>query len=59
LKSDSKTAKFLRGEEEIRIPGLTKKPNKFLHLLDATENNLEHVSVDIPLEALTVVTGVS
>ena len=59
LKSDTRTAKFLRGEEEIKIPELGRKPTKFLQLKDATENNLQHVSVDIPLEALTVVTGVS
>ncbi len=59
LKSETCTAKFLRGEEEIRIPELTKKSVKFLRMKDATENNLQHVSVDIPLEALTVVTGVS
>ena len=59
LKSGTRTAKFLRGEEVIQIPELKKKPTKFIQLKDATENNLQHVSVDIPLEALTVVTGVS
>ena len=59
LKSDTSTARFLRGEEEIRIPELAKKPTRFLELKGATENNLKNVSVKIPLEALTVVTGVS
>ncbi len=59
LKSDTSTARFLRGEDEIRIPELTKKPTRFLELKGATENNLKNVSVKIPLEALTVVTGVS
>lgn len=59
LKSGTQTAKFLRGEEEIKIPELKKKPSKFIELRGATENNLENISVDIPLEALTVVTGVS
>lgn len=59
LKSDTQTGKFLRGEESIHIPPLKKKPTKFLSLKNATENNLQNVSVDIPLEALTVVTGVS
>ncbi len=59
LKSDTSTARFLRGEDEIRIPELAKKPTRFLELKGATENNLKNVSVKIPLEALTVVTGVS
>jgi excinuclease ABC subunit A len=59
LKSETQTAKFLRGEEEIKIPDLKKKPTKFIEMKGATENNLENISVDIPLEALTVVTGVS
>ncbi|MCB9807144.1 hypothetical protein H6768_04645 [Candidatus Peribacteria bacterium] len=32
LKSDTSTAKFLRGEEEISIPSLKKSSNKFLEL---------------------------
>lgn len=59
LKSDTQTGKFLRGEESIHIPPLKKKPTKYISLKNATENNLQNVSVDIPLEALTVVTGVS
>lgn len=38
---------------------MSKKPTRFLELEGATENNLKNVSVKIPLEALTVVTGVS
>lgn len=38
---------------------MAKKPSRFLELKGATENNLQNVSVRIPLEALTVVTGVS
>ena len=30
-----------------------------IHVLDATQNNLKHVSVDIPKHQITVVTGVS
>lgn len=59
LTSDTETAQFLRGEKEIIIPPLKKKPTKFLHIEKASAHNLQNVSVDIPLESLTVVTGVS
>jgi excinuclease ABC subunit A len=61
LKDDeSLTAKYLRGEAEIKIPHQRRKPGKRkLEIHGAREHNLKNVSVEIPLDVLTVVTGVS
>jgi excinuclease ABC subunit A len=61
LKDDeSLTAKYLRGEAEIKIPHQRRKPGKRkLEIQGAREHNLKNVSVEIPLDVLTVVTGVS
>ena len=57
---DSLTAKYLRGEAEIKIPLQRRKPGKRkLEITGAREHNLKNVSVEIPLDMLTVVTGVS
>jgi len=59
LKSKTETGAYLRGEKVIKIPDMKQVPKEFLHMENARENNLKNVSVDIPLGALTVVTGVS
>ena len=54
------TGKFLTGELSIDIPKNRRKPGeKWLSIVDATQNNLKHVSVDIPLGLFTAVTGIS
>ncbi|HEX8639169.1 MAG TPA: excinuclease ABC subunit UvrA, partial [Pyrinomonadaceae bacterium] len=56
----SLTAKYLRGDAEIKIPA-NRRPvtNKKIEIVGARENNLRNVSVEIPLEMLVCVTGVS
>jgi excinuclease ABC subunit A len=57
---DSLTAKYLRGEAEIKVPQKRKKPGKEkIEIVGAREHNLRDVSVDIPLGMLVCVTGVS
>ncbi len=56
----SLTARYLRGDSEIKIPQKRKKKTKHkIAITGAREHNLQNVSVDIPLEMLVCVTGVS
>ncbi|MBL8124663.1 MAG: excinuclease ABC subunit UvrA [Blastocatellia bacterium] len=56
----SLTAKYLRGEAEIKIPQKRRKPGKEkIRITGAREHNLQNVSVEIPLEMLVCITGVS
>ncbi|MEG1004900.1 MAG: excinuclease ABC subunit UvrA [Bacteroides sp.] len=57
--SNSHTVRYLLGEEEIPVP-LHRRPwNNYIELTGARENNLKGVDVRIPLNVMTVVTGVS
>lgn len=56
----SMTAKYLRGDSEIKVPQKRRKPgDDKITISGARENNLKNVSVDIPLEMLVCITGVS
>jgi len=59
--ADSLTGRFLSGKEQIAIPIKRHQgpKNKSLSIKGATGNNLQNVTVDIPLGVLTCVTGVS
>jgi excinuclease ABC subunit A len=57
---DSLTAKYLRGEAEIKIPQKRRpKTKRKIEIIGAREHNLQDVSVEIPLDMLVCVTGVS
>ena len=56
---DSLTAKYITGKEFISIPNQRRKWSNFIEVLGARENNLKNVNVKIPLNTLTVITGVS
>ncbi|MDB9947076.1 excinuclease ABC subunit UvrA [Gammaproteobacteria bacterium] len=60
LKSEeSMTAAYLSGKRKINFPKTAKVPEHFIEIQGAYENNLQNISVKIPLGIFTCVTGVS
>ena len=59
LKSNTLTAKYLNGELEIHYNPKRRKPNNWIEITGASQHNLKNIDVKIPLNALTVVSGVS
>ncbi|MCF2445775.1 excinuclease ABC subunit UvrA [Dyadobacter sp. CY345] len=56
---NSHTLDFLLGHDSIPVPSVRRKTVHFLEIKGARENNLKDLDVKIPLNNLTVVTGVS
>ena len=60
LQTDTITAQYLNGQQQIVVPTQRRKGNgKSLVLKGCTGNNLKHVDVEFPLGTLILVTGVS
>jgi excinuclease ABC subunit A len=59
LKSDSLTAQYLNGKLKIEVPAKRRKSNKYIEIIGARANNLKNIDVKLPLNTLTVITGVS
>ena len=55
----SYTAKYLQDKLSIPIPENRRISNHFIGLKGVTHNNLKNISAEFPLNAMTVVTGVS
>ncbi len=56
---DSLTGKYLSGIENIEYNKIRRKPINNIELVGASQHNLKDVSIKIPLNAMTVVSGVS
>ena len=58
-KTHSYTLDYLSGKETIRVPQSRRPWNRHIDIIGARMNNLRGIDVQIPLNVLTVVTGVS
>ena len=57
---NSLTSDYLTGRKEIKIPTERRKGSgNFIEIKGAKENNLKNINVKIPLNTLTLITGVS
>lgn len=59
LEADTLTAKYLNGQLEIEVPKKRRTSKYGVDIIGARENNLQNIDVSIPLEMLTIITGVS
>ena len=59
IKLDTLTAKYLNGKMKIEVPLKRRISKNFIEIIGAREHNLKNINAKIPLNNLTVVTGVS
>ena len=59
LLSKSLTANYLNGTMRIEVPQSRRKSAKYIEITGAREHNLQNIDVRIPLNSLSVITGVS
>lgn len=57
--ADCLTAKYMSGRMQIPVPQVRRKAANFIHIKGARQNNLQNIDVSIPLNTMTVVSGVS
>jgi len=57
--ANSLTTKYMSGEMFIPLPSIRRKPFNFIELEGASQHNLKNINVKIPLNVMSVVSGVS
>jgi excinuclease ABC subunit A len=55
----SLTGRYLSGDLRIELPKNRRKPADYIKIKGASENNLQNISLDLPLGVLCGITGVS
>ena len=56
---DSLTAAYMSGRMQIPVPNIRRKSTSWITIVGAREHNLKNITVKIPLNSMTVVSGVS
>ena len=59
LKADTLTSKYLNGDLEIPVPQTRIPIKNYIEIKGARENNLKNINAKLPLNNLSVITGVS
>jgi len=59
IKTDTLTAQYLNNKLKIPIPKKRRKSTNFIEIKGARAHNLKNINVNIPINTLTVITGVS
>lgn len=59
LKTKTLTAQYLNGNLKIEVPKSRRNIKNYIEIIGAREHNLKNIDVKIPLECLTVISGVS
>ncbi|MFW5793579.1 MAG: excinuclease ABC subunit UvrA [Bacteroidota bacterium] len=57
--SEGLTAQYLSGSKQIQVPSKRRKWNSFIELTGVKEHNLQNIDVRVPLNILSIVSGVS
>ncbi len=56
---ESLTAQYISGVKSIPVPKKRRKPTNKIQIKGACQHNLKNIDVKIPLQSMTVITGVS